>query len=294
MRKRWEKYIMASASLDELESRLNEWVEARELADDPLAIEDVDTTSLPTFGGIEPEDTLEVYSWDETRVLLGERQDGQPGFEIQSRLWAADLASSPDQTEIDADILEEQKTEMDLIIAAYEEDKAAVFKSKRGLLSLYNGEYIGKIRGREWAEFGNSVYELVSGEDGNIRIRPAILPGNRVWAVWPDEGHGGIAHMGYLKKERVEVIIKIATWPMMRDEFELWRNYPIVHPDTQAASIYGMGIDPMTIGGKNVDGEIFKPDADPDSRGVCGICGKPGVWIAGGAQYRCAKHQDCY
>lgn len=31
----------------------------------------VDETSLPTFGGEEPEDTHGVWSWDETRLLVG-------------------------------------------------------------------------------------------------------------------------------------------------------------------------------------------------------------------------------
>jgi len=28
-----------------------------------------DSTSLPTFGGDEPEDTLEIYSWEETHYM---------------------------------------------------------------------------------------------------------------------------------------------------------------------------------------------------------------------------------
>ena len=30
-----------------------------------------DLDDLPTFGGVEPKDTLEVWSWDETRLLVG-------------------------------------------------------------------------------------------------------------------------------------------------------------------------------------------------------------------------------
>jgi hypothetical protein len=31
----------------------------------------LDWTSLPTFGGDEPKSTLGVWSWDETRLLIG-------------------------------------------------------------------------------------------------------------------------------------------------------------------------------------------------------------------------------
>jgi len=68
----------------------------------------------------------------------------------------------------------------------------------------------------------------------------------------------------------------------------------ICRPGTQAAFIKNLGFDPMTLGGKTVNGEIFKPDADPENRGICEICGDSGIWIAGAGQYLCAKHQDCY
>lgn len=32
----------------------------------------IDWASLPTFGGDEPADTTEIWSWDETRLLVGE------------------------------------------------------------------------------------------------------------------------------------------------------------------------------------------------------------------------------
>lgn len=32
---------------------------------------DLDWTTLPTFGGVEPRDTSGVWSWDETRLLVG-------------------------------------------------------------------------------------------------------------------------------------------------------------------------------------------------------------------------------
>ena len=32
----------------------------------------VDFTTLPTFGGLEPDSTYEIFSWDETRLLLND------------------------------------------------------------------------------------------------------------------------------------------------------------------------------------------------------------------------------
>lgn len=44
--------------------------------------ETVDFTSLPTFGGDEPRDTMGVWSWDATRLIVGAcRSD----FEIVDR-----------------------------------------------------------------------------------------------------------------------------------------------------------------------------------------------------------------
>ena len=37
----------------------------------PTAHGDIDWTSLPTFGGEEPADTSEIWSWDERRLLIG-------------------------------------------------------------------------------------------------------------------------------------------------------------------------------------------------------------------------------
>ncbi len=37
----------------------------------PLKHGELDTTSLPTFGGPEPADTQGVWSWDEERLLVG-------------------------------------------------------------------------------------------------------------------------------------------------------------------------------------------------------------------------------
>ena len=44
-------------------------------SDTPLCVrvdELIDVTSLPTFGGEEPRDTMGIWSWDETHLLVGE------------------------------------------------------------------------------------------------------------------------------------------------------------------------------------------------------------------------------
>ena len=60
-------------SLTELCACLNEWAEA--IADSinnsgDLDDYDSDLTSLPTFGGPEPRDTTEVWSWDAEHILI--------------------------------------------------------------------------------------------------------------------------------------------------------------------------------------------------------------------------------
>lgn len=37
----------------------------------PVAHGEIDWTSLPTFGGEEPHNTVGVWSWDATRLLVG-------------------------------------------------------------------------------------------------------------------------------------------------------------------------------------------------------------------------------
>lgn len=69
---------------------------------------------------------------------------------------------------------------------------------------------------------------------------------------------------------------------------------PAIHPNTQAAMVKAMGFDPAALGGKIVDGELYKPDANPNERGPCARCGKLGVWIAGAGEVLCARHQDDY
>jgi len=65
-------------------------------------------------------------------------------------------------------------------------------------------------------------------------------------------------------------------------------------PGTQADALRFAGFDPVALGGKVVDGEVFKPDANPRLQGRCANCGRPGVWISGAGQYLCAEHQDDY
>ena len=58
--------IETARNLDELTSRLNyhnkEGINFKEIG--------VDLTSLPTFGGDDPEDTEDIWSWDDTRLMV--------------------------------------------------------------------------------------------------------------------------------------------------------------------------------------------------------------------------------
>lgn len=44
-----------------------------------------DMSSLPTFGGAEPEDTTAIFSWDETHLLIP--TGGQPAWELEERQY---------------------------------------------------------------------------------------------------------------------------------------------------------------------------------------------------------------
>lgn len=69
----------------------NEEIAAATSIDAVLAIitdrqfDDGDFSSLPTFGGVEPAETQGVWSWDDTRLIVGLCADD---FEI---VWRADL-----------------------------------------------------------------------------------------------------------------------------------------------------------------------------------------------------------
>jgi hypothetical protein len=73
---------LKSKNLDELLQNLREIADAdgtRDWAENA----GIDLTSLPTFGGDEPDDTGGVWSWDENRLLVG---DGSfEDWEIVSR-----------------------------------------------------------------------------------------------------------------------------------------------------------------------------------------------------------------
>lgn len=72
----WQAYVSSATSLDDLLDRINECDQAlsdREANPTGTRVTDVvDMTSLPTFGGQEPADTIGVWSWDESRLLVGE------------------------------------------------------------------------------------------------------------------------------------------------------------------------------------------------------------------------------
>lgn len=180
------------------------------------------------------------------------------------------------------------------ILKQFEDDKREVAES-RGFLTLEMGKYVEE-RGEMFGIFGNTVYWLLGHEDEEIAFLPAVLPNGELWAVWPDEGsYGvGVAHLSYLKKRDRETIIKTIPRYMTLAEFEKWRSEPVVHAGTQAAAVRAIGLDPVAMGGKVIDGQVFKPDACADARGECARCGNPGVWISGAGEYLCARHQDDY
>jgi hypothetical protein len=56
--------------------------ECQEAGTDSEAVYDI--TSLPTFGGSKPLNTVKVWSWDETSLLVGDCVDE---MKIQPRTW---------------------------------------------------------------------------------------------------------------------------------------------------------------------------------------------------------------
>lgn len=66
-----QQKVAACTDLDDLLDVLTEMDDSR----------DVDMTSLPTFGGTEPNSTLGVWSWDATRMIVGTGSD----YEIVER-----------------------------------------------------------------------------------------------------------------------------------------------------------------------------------------------------------------
>ncbi len=61
--------VDAALQLRNLDDLLEALQTARELAPDVVA--EADLSNLPTFGGAVPSGTIEVWSWDESRFLVG-------------------------------------------------------------------------------------------------------------------------------------------------------------------------------------------------------------------------------
>jgi len=70
--------IENAKNLDELLDTLNGYE-----SDDKKLDEAIDLCSLPTFGK-EPQDTMEIFSWDDDRVLIQNEYVG-PAFELVER-----------------------------------------------------------------------------------------------------------------------------------------------------------------------------------------------------------------
>ncbi len=105
-----------------------------------------------------------------------------------------------------------------------------------------------------------------------------------------DSDASAIAEYFWLQAEDLEALV--ATFAARDAEF---KDQPVHAPaGTQAAALQAIGFDPVALGGKVVDGEVFKPDANPDDRGRCANCGRPGVWISGAGRFLCFEHQDDY
>jgi len=72
-------------------------------------------------------------------------------------------------------------------------------------------------------------------------------------------------------------------------------NEAIIHKNTSPFLIESMGLNPIKLGAKIIDGEVCKPDAKEESEGRCMVCGrKTKMWICGAGSYLCARHQDSY
>jgi len=75
----------------------------------PTAYGEIDWSSLPTFGGREPNDTAEVWSWDATHLLVGDQQE----LEIVPRVCGED-----DQSGTDGEWLAQSRSNLGLTQAA--------------------------------------------------------------------------------------------------------------------------------------------------------------------------------
>jgi hypothetical protein len=81
--------IMGAKSLDELCTALNEASEAIRQTNEISGLEKlsdhVDLSELPTYGGPTPNDTSEVFSWDDTRFLRSRAGLVSPAWELEPR-----------------------------------------------------------------------------------------------------------------------------------------------------------------------------------------------------------------
>lgn len=74
----YQDRINAAMNLDDLCATLNtiesEMTTIREENDSasPNTGERIDLADLPTFGGIAPDDTIGIWSWDATRILVAD------------------------------------------------------------------------------------------------------------------------------------------------------------------------------------------------------------------------------
>ena len=79
--------------LDKLQSLYNEQAGLRQECADPgydiFESLRIDLTNLLTFGGVEPDSTAEILSWDKSRYLIC---DDKLGFKIVSRKYIDDDA----------------------------------------------------------------------------------------------------------------------------------------------------------------------------------------------------------
>jgi len=65
-----QEKINATTTLNQLCDTLNEISD--EVRENVGIDQVVDTCNLPTFGGVDPQNTSEVWSWDEKRVLVAD------------------------------------------------------------------------------------------------------------------------------------------------------------------------------------------------------------------------------
>lgn len=180
------------------------------------------------------------------------------------------------------------------IIAFYDAD---IKKSETDDYMVIPGKVVSVRMGNkemQAVKLGFTLYRLPqTDEDESIALEIALLPDGTAWACYP----GGIAF-----KQCVHKYHKKCFQKYNGQEFLTHIDLPVMartpyhnpQPTGQIAALLEMGIDPLSIGAKKLDGALYKPDADPDAPGPCSICGTLGYWISGAGRYLCAEHQDDY